>query len=359
MSSRIVDSVTLVVFSALISGCSGSGIAGNALPANRAADLRGAGERVSIQDFADLPKYGPYYSPAAITRLAGSLWVADDIDQDYGECVIAQIATNGKRTQAFYYMGLSSQGASFQDLAAGPDGALWITDYYNEQILRLTTSGTYTGFPLPDYSAPNSIVLGPDKALWFTLQSATRGAGIGRITTSGTLHIFSAPGFTIDIAAGADGALWFTEPNKDRIGRITTRGKVTQYSSGITPAAQPYSIAAGPDGALWFTERSGGRIGRITTAGKVTEFSSGITAGEQPFDIAAGPDGAMWFTEYQTYGSYRVKASKIGRITTSGAITEYSKNLASSSTPTAITRGPDGNMWFDESGSDLTGRVTL
>ena len=52
----------------------------------------------------------------------------------------------------------------------------------------------------------------------------------------------------------------------NRIGRITTSGQVTEYASGISPNAQPYGIAAGPDGALWFTEFAG-RIGRITTAG--------------------------------------------------------------------------------------------
>jgi hypothetical protein len=29
---------------------------------------------------------------------------------------------------------------------------------------------------------------------------------------------------------------------------------------------------------MWFTEAAAGRIGRITTAGLITEFSSGISA---------------------------------------------------------------------------------
>src|SRR5438128_1529458 len=39
-----------------------------------------------------------------------------------------------------------------------------------------------------------------------------------------------------------------------------------------TTAALPDGIAAGPDGALWFTEFNGNKIGRITTAGVITEF---------------------------------------------------------------------------------------
>ena len=66
----------------------------------------------------------------------------------------------------------------------------------------------------------------------------------------------------------------------------------------MTAGAQPTSIVAGPDGNLWFTEFNGGnRIGRITTAGVITEFSTGITAGALPYGITAGPDGNLWFTE--------------------------------------------------------------
>jgi virginiamycin B lyase len=134
---------------------------------------------------------------------------------------------------------------------------------------------------------------------------------------------------------------------------------VTEYSKGISKGAGPYSIAPGPDGALWFTERSGGRIGRITTAGKVTQYSTGITMGEEPFDLAAGPDGAMWFTEYVMVGSYQIQGSKIGRVTMKGAISEYSKGVTPTSGPTGIAAGPDGRMWFVESRTDRTGRVTL
>jgi hypothetical protein len=35
----------------------------------------------------------------------------------------------------------------------------------------------------------------------------------------------------------------------------------------------PYGITSGPDGNLWFTELRGNQIGRITTAGTLTEFS--------------------------------------------------------------------------------------
>jgi virginiamycin B lyase len=356
--------VALTAFATWTCACSSSGT-GNTVPAVAnvappASSLaRFAKERVKIKEFADLPQYSGGYYPTALASLDGSLWVTDDIDQDFGENVVVRVATSGKGEQTYYYQGLSSEGASFYDIAGGPDGALWITDAYNRQILRLTTDGTYTGFPLSGYANPDSIVAGPDGALWFTINSSS-GDEIGRITTKGRIATYSAglsPGAEVlDIAAGSDGALWFTEYSGNRIGRITTHGKITEYSKGISPGCEPYSIAPGPDGALWFAELAGGRIGRIATTGKVTEYSRGITPTEEPNDLAAGPDGAIWFTEYESYASHQVRDSKIGRITMSGKITEYSK-INPASGPTGIAQGPDGNMWFNASAVDRTGRA--
>ena len=75
-------------------------------------------------------------------------------------------------------------------------------------------------------------------------------------------------------------------------------------------ALGPDEIAAGPDGALWFTNRGNNKIGRITTAGTVTTYTDpGIS---DPWGIAPGPDGALWFTEFFNGGH----SNSIGRITT-------------------------------------------
>jgi virginiamycin B lyase len=52
-----------------------------------------------------------------------------------------------------------------------------------------------------------------------------------------------------------------------------------------------WGITTGPDGNLWFTEFSNNKIGRITPSGTVTEFSGISTGGLFYADIAAGPDG--------------------------------------------------------------------
>jgi virginiamycin B lyase len=78
-------------------------------------------------------------------------------------------------------------------------------------------------------------------------------------------------------------------------------------ATGVTAGAG--SITAGPDSALWFTEYNSGKIGRITSAGVITELFL-TTSGGAPTNITAGPDGALWFIENF--------ANRIGRIATAG-----------------------------------------
>ncbi len=149
--------------------------------------------------------------------------------------------------------------------------------------------------------------------------------------------------------ANSDGALWFAEAGTDKIGRITTGGVITEFSTPTTGGA-PFDIVSGPDGALWFTEIHSNKIGRITTAGAITEF----IVGDHPSMITAGPDGALWFSESDAEQS--TNPNKIGRITTSGGFTEFSPPTAGSK-PQGITAGSDGALWFTEAAGNRVGRL--
>jgi streptogramin lyase len=205
-------------------------------------------------------------------------------------------------------------------ITAGPDGALWFTNYGNNSIGRITTSGTVTTYTASGISHPQDITVGPDGALWFT---DFGGGGIGRITTSGTFTEYfpsNVDGPTA-ITAGPDGALWFTEEGGDGgalIGRITTSGTYTDYFQG--DVVNPEGITTGPDGALWYTNEGDSTIARVSTSGTFTGPYT-ATGVEAPEGITVGPDGALWFTNYgnDAAGDDGV----IGRITTSGIITLY------------------------------------
>jgi streptogramin lyase len=211
---------------------------------------------------------------------------------------IAKITTSGIVTQ--YSSGISQTGALIGGLAAGPDGNIWFTEYY-------------FGYPTPGATVNR----------------------VGKITPSGVVTEYSA-GITlnsevIQIAAGPDGNMWFTELSVNQIGKITTSGVVTEYSAGMTPFAGPYYITGGPDGNVWFSEvnQNINRIGKITSSGVITEYPTGASG--QPGNIIAGPDGNIWFA-----------GNGITKMTTSGVTTQY---LAGTRTG-GITAGPDGRIWF-------------
>ncbi|MGA2137108.1 MAG: hypothetical protein ABSH50_32860 [Bryobacteraceae bacterium] len=72
-----------------------------------------------------------------------------------------------------------------------------------------------------------------------------------------------------------------------------------------------------------------------------------------PTGITEGPDGAMWFTESGCYEGQ----CYIGRITSGGTLTQYAVPTQYAS-PNSITAGPDGALWFTESGAGQIGRIT-
>jgi streptogramin lyase len=270
-------------------------------------------------------------------------------------------------------------------ITTGPDGNLWFIESGSGRIGRMTPSGALSQFPVsalppadlppgaPPSQGPESIVAGPDGALWFTGIPGE----VGRITTSGDVSEFAVPSVPppsgssagspnspaplTAITVGSDGALWFTGVPGE-VGRMTTSGVVTEFPvpaiptpAGSAPgtAGSPVTLQAivtGPDGALWFTGVPG-EIGRMTRSGVVTEFPVPAT----PSAIAAGPGGALWFTGV---------TGEVSRITTSGVVTEFaepqvpppagSPPYLTSYTPylQSIIAGPDGNLWVT---ADLDG----
>jgi streptogramin lyase len=197
------------------------------------------------------------------------------------------------------------------------------------------------------------ITTGPDRNMWFG-ESNPRGVNrIARITPTGVVTVFStgiSPSADIgDIAAGADGNLWFTETGGNRIGRVTPGGVVTEFSSGITGDAGPTKITAGPDGNIWFTELFANQIGRITPSGRVAEFPTGHDGAPSntPWSITKGPDGNVWFVD--AYG--------IGRISPAGVLTRFDQ-IGYDELVRQITSGPDGNLWVSEFNKSRIDRIT-
>ena len=282
-----------------------------------------------------------------------------------------------------------SQTPSRSDIIAGADGNLWFTEFQTPAIGRITPAGTLRRFTYsPVNSGPTRLAVAQDGNVWFgdrTLHrvgrikplgasasstrpprrrsrtasrrrsTATSGLprGVGKIGQLGpggfggnppVITELDAPASNHDIAAGIDGNLWFTEPgNPGKIGRITTGGTVTEFTTGLTPNSSPLRIAAGHDGNLWFTEQRRQPHRADNPGGVINEFP--LPAGvNNPVGIAAGPDGNVWFAT----------AQGIGRISPLGSITHYNVPAGRTGSPRAPTATSGSPSYF----GDKIGRIT-
>jgi virginiamycin B lyase len=267
---------------------------------------------------------------------------------------LASLSSAQKPIFHFYNVPMGTDGP----IKVGPDGALWFISSPN--ILRMASStgaitgekcvGGNTGVVIADFTAAPLSATKQPAALWF---AETDFAGTGPAMASvGRCDISTNPSkvtaypvpdtdsVASGIAAGPDGALWFTyyTGTAEKVGRIDQSGNMTVYTVSSHPPGRAISgIAAGSDGALWYREAAG--IDRITTSGATTFYPTA----SPPSPLTTGPDGALWFTI-----SGDVNPPAIGRIDTSGNIGYFAvpPGPNDSAQVPAITTGPDGAMWF-------------
>ena len=156
------------------------------------------------------------------------------------------------------------------DLAAGPDGNLWMA--WREGVDRLAFTGAVTTFPSPGANTANpenfeGITVGPDDKLWvasdyptdpFTLRNF---AEVCKLSVQGRYRCFPGPSGVHVLAVGADG-------------NVHVDGHMVNHISGAVDP--PIVRAYAPDGA---------------TSDRTADALTDITA------LTGGPDGHVWFTQ--------------------------------------------------------------
>jgi virginiamycin B lyase len=236
-----------------------------------------------------------------VTGPDGNLWITL-----FGANAIGRMTPRGQLTT--FRLPRSDSGPF--GIAVGPDGNLWFTETQRSIIGKITPTGTLTQFQLNLGFNPEGITAGPDGAMWFTrFANPEKGEPgfIGRITTAGAVTQHASDGVLnpLGIATGADGNLWVTGASDDVVAKVTTDFEITPFPIPGSTFNTPNQIAAGPDGALWFTEfglgssldnTGGNKIGRITVDGAIRQFKI-PTVSSGPAGIAPGAHGTIWFTE--------------------------------------------------------------
>lgn len=140
---------------------------------------------------------------------------------------------------------------------------------------------------------------------------------------------------------------------------VAAASPITAYQIGTGTNHAVSNLVVGSEGNLWFTDtdgcyetdNNGGpcAIGRITETGAATDFAQGLAFHTLPSDLTVGPEGNVWFIDRGGHA--------IGRITSAGAIAEFTQGLNTRGYPENLVIGADHDLWFTEEpeGWDGTG----
>lgn len=202
-----------------------------------------------------------------------------------------------------------------------------------------SVTAKFTSCSVP-YKTPYGIVYddaGPLKGVWFTNATLdTKSGAVEYLYKTGKTKFYATPTpganpGSINFVPGSD-SLWFTETDTNKIARIDSARKITEYVIP-TAASKPLDIQHGPDGAMWFTQSAVGKIGRIDSDGNITEFVVG-EKDDAPTALIA-QSGALWFTE--------VGSGRIGRLTPGGEVSHFP--IGSGKLTGDLTNTSDGSLW--------------
>jgi streptogramin lyase len=230
-------------------------------------------------------------------------------------------------------------------IIAGPDGALWMHARGGPTLVRLTPAGEFSERPVANldggvWGGFSWLIVGPDGHLWFLGWVEYGRSYVVRMTLQGEVTQFLLPTTVqaMDLAAGSDGNIWFSDGINHTVDRLTMDGQITAFQLLGSSASDVGAIISGPDQALWMTHSNDHKIGRLTTSGVYTEFVIPPPP-FYPWPIAVGPDGNLWFNGYENH---------VGRINLAGEVKVFALHGGDPGSHwmgRGITGGLDGNVW--------------
>jgi virginiamycin B lyase len=190
-------------------------------------------------------------------------------------------------------------------------------------------------------SRPHDPAISPDGALWFTEQEANK---LGRLDpATGTIREFplktphSGPH---GLAADREGNIWYTGNYAALIGKLDPRtGEVTEYPMPDKAARDPHSLAFDSQGTLWFTVQGGNMVGRLDPPSGKVDLRAVPTPHALPYGILVNGRGVPFFCEFG--------ANKLGEIDPrSMAITEHT--LPEGARPRRLAIAADDRIYYSD-----------
>jgi streptogramin lyase len=216
----------------------------------------------------------------------------------------------------FYGHGLPAN-AGLADIAAAPDGTIWLAAQSAKRLYQLVITST-ADYAFQEFLAGTTVtttvgpfgidlvVINPPYSYQIAFASP-EGNRVGVLTPgsqqvmiAGTIPAGFAP--TDIVYEAAQDFLWFSEPGADRIG-LSFRGTLQQVSTHVGPITRPVFLSRMINSTLWLTRQDlAGQLARFIYSGPgVYNFTSYPlpTTGLEPNGVALADDGQVWLVAYQ------------------------------------------------------------
>ncbi|AMR34376.1 hypothetical protein A0256_24430 [Mucilaginibacter sp. PAMC 26640] len=237
--------------------------------------------------------------------------------------------------------GTAARLNSPRGIAFDGSGNLFVADYTNNTIRKITAAGVVTTF------------------------AGTAGTS-GTTNATGTSARFNGP---YDIASDPSGNLYVCDITNNLIRKITTAGVVTTIATVNIPTSITYDTFSGN---LFVTTGANNTVAKVTLAGAVTTFAGSATAGSTNGTGTAATFNITNGITSDVYGNLYVVDqgnNQIRKITAAGVVTTLAGSTAAGNTdatgtsalfdlPRGIASDALGNLYVTDNGNNTIRLIT-
>jgi virginiamycin B lyase len=251
--------------------------------------------------------------------------------------------------------GASPGGVWPDDVAGDTAGDIWCPEHHGDNIVRISPTGVYTGFPvLTPNGLMDGITIDNTRNVLYVTETANNKIARLDMTTGVVTEITmpqpnSVPG---DLVHSADGTVWLTEGYEGGVGatRIArmdpTTLQITEFTP-TTPRNGADDLVLTPQGDLWFVEYADNRICKLSN-GQFTEVML-PRPNVVPTNISIDTSGNLWVSEQA--GNAIAEYNPISHIWREVPI------LTANGQPSGVCIDSSNNVWFTEYNSSIIGVI--